>query len=326
MRADEWKPSARLGVCSFAILLALAGTATAQGRAENGEGLETERAATTADPQEAYDVWKAKRLTGDWWGVRTDLEDQGIKFSISLMNQLMVNMHGGQETKNGHDTAGSYEVNLYLDFDKMELVPGGSFFIRGKGTWGGDNSDFDKEKVGGLFKTNQDASSEEVIFVDKWWWTQMLADDAVEIRFGRMEPVKDLFDTSKVIGHEDKQFLNTALVRNATVPSDKGLGLYANVDLPWSLYFRTAAIDANSRSRRTNFDTGVPRRGRVPVLRRNPARSPSSPLQGEISGAITGSVHGTTRRASSSLSTRSEVFGRIDSRVATGASTLVSTR
>ena len=196
-----------------------------------------------------------KYMTGDWGGVRGDLEDLGIRFKIDVMNQLMVNMHGGKETKNGHDTAGSYEFNLYLDLEKMDLVPGAEFWIRAKGTWGGDASDFDKEKIGGLFKTNQDASAEEPIFVDKWHWRQRLFEDRFEFRIGRMEPVKDLFDTSKIIGHEDKYFMNRALVRNATIPSKKGLGIFVNWNLTDAVYVRAAALDAHARSRQTNFNT-----------------------------------------------------------------------
>ncbi len=152
-----------------------------------------------------------KCMTGEWGGVRTDLAHQGVKFKVTLMNQLMVNMHGGKETRNGHDTAGSYEFNVYLDMNKLLDIPDATFWIRAKGTWGGDDSDFDKEKIGGLFKTNQDASSEEPLFIDKWHWQQFLFDKKLEFRFGRQEPVKDLFDTSKVIGHEDKWFMNRAL-------------------------------------------------------------------------------------------------------------------
>lgn len=203
----------------------------------------------------SFDLWSAKRLTGDWGGVRTDLEDLGIRFKIDLMNQAMVNIRGGKETRNGHDTAGSYEFNLYLDLEKMDLVPGATFWIRGKGTWGGDDSDFDKEKIGGIFKTNQDASSEEPIFVDKWHWQQFLADKRIEFRIGRQEPVKDLFDTSKIMGHEDKYFLNRALVRNATIPSKKGLGAFVKVWPTETLYLSAAALDAHARDRQTNFNT-----------------------------------------------------------------------
>lgn len=197
----------------------------------------------------------SKTMTGDWGGARTEMEDLGVRFKIRLMNQIMVNMHGGRETKNGHDTAGSYDFNLYFDLEKMNLVENAEFWIRAKGTWGGDDSDFDKEKVGGFFKTNQDASSEEPIFVDKWHFKQRLFDGRLEYRIGRMEPVKDLFDTSKIIGHEDKYFLNRALVRNATIPSSKGLGVYVNWKLTDTTYLRVAALDAEAQDRQTNFNT-----------------------------------------------------------------------
>ena len=47
----------------------------------------------------------------------------------------MVNMHGGLEAKNGHDFANSYDLSLELDFGKMNLVPGGSFFLRRWHRW-----------------------------------------------------------------------------------------------------------------------------------------------------------------------------------------------
>jgi len=198
---------------------------------------------------------ESKTMTGDWGGVRTDLEDLGIRTKIELINQIMVNMHGGQETRNGHDTAGSYVFNLYFDLDKMKIADNAEFWIGVKGTWGGDDSDFDKEKVGGLFKTNQDAGSEEPVFVDKWHFKQTLFDGRLEYRVGRMEPVKDLVDTSVIIGHEDKYFLNQALVRNATIPSSKGLGVYANWKLSDVVYVRMAALDAEAEDRQTNFNT-----------------------------------------------------------------------
>lgn len=207
------------------------------------------------DAVPAFDLRTVSHLTGDWGGARTELQDAGITFKLKSVHQFMVNMRGGKETTNGHDTAGSYEVGVHFDFDKMNLVPGGSFFIKGKGTWGGDDSDFDKEKVGAFFKTNQDASAEEPLFIDKWWWAQMLADDRIELRFGRIEAVKDLFDTSEIMGHEDKQFLNRALVRNATIPAKKGLGLYGHFQLTDTFYVRAAAVDAQSEDRKVGLDT-----------------------------------------------------------------------
>jgi carbohydrate-selective porin OprB len=167
----------------------------------------------------------------------------------------MTNMHGGRETKNGHDFAGTYDLDLRFDFEKMKLIKGGGFFIRGKGSWGGGPNGFDAEKIGGLFKTDADVGTTSPIFVDKWWYEQRLANDKITLQAGRIEPTKDLFDTSKVMGNEDKQFLNAALVRSPVIPATKGLGLYGNWKMTDHTYVRAAVIDAEARDRRTGFDT-----------------------------------------------------------------------
>ncbi len=261
------RPHHRLTVTSCLILLALPSFASAgkpkeQPKTSAPTGADASQPSEDESPLEvapeehhgAFDL-KYKYLTGDWGGTRSHLEDLGIKFKIDFMNQLLVNMYGGKETKNGHDTAGSYEFNVYLDMKKLLDIDGATFWIRAKGTWGGDDSDFDKEKIGAFFKTNQDASAEEVVFVDKWHWRQFLFDKKLELRLGRQEPVKDLFDTSKIIGHEDKYFLNRALVRNATIPSKKGLGLFAKWKFTKHAYVSVAALDANAKDRQTNFNT-----------------------------------------------------------------------
>jgi porin len=215
-----------------------------------------ETATTSVDEEvQSFDLRTTKTLTGDWGGLRTDLEDAGISFKIRLMNQIMVNMRGGKETTNGHDTSGTLDFDISFDLEKMKLIDGATFFIRGKSSWGGDDSDFDREKIGAFFKVNHDVGAEEPIFVDKWWWQQRLADGRIDLRLGRLQPDKELFDTSKVIGNEDDQFLNRALVRNGILPSNKGLGAFINVDITDTFYARAAAIDAQAKDRRVGFDT-----------------------------------------------------------------------
>ena len=50
----------------------------------------------TTDPSEAS-LWTRKRLTSDWGGVRTDMENAGISFSLTYQQIFMTNMHGGLE-------------------------------------------------------------------------------------------------------------------------------------------------------------------------------------------------------------------------------------
>ncbi|MHC4698232.1 MAG: carbohydrate porin [Planctomycetota bacterium] len=228
---------------------------------------ETKGRPTGSADRRPYDLWTSKKLTGDWGGVRTSLEESGLSLKLVYNQQFLVNVHGGLETKNGNDFAGSYELSIELDFEKMNMVPGGSFFIRAaKGTWGGEASDFDKEKVGGLFKTNADAGTEEPIFVDKWWWRQRFFDDRLEIRAGRLLTKKELFDRNAVAGSEDKMFMNAALVANPTVPHGQKMGVYVNVWPTDWLYARAAVVDPETRKRRTGFDTAFHGEDRVRIF------------------------------------------------------------
>ncbi len=247
-------PHRRL-VCMNLLSLSLALIAAASAPAAADEKTRASGAAEQPALHGPLDVGY-RYMTGDWDGARTELEDLGVTVKIRLMNEIMVNMHGGKETTNGHDTGGTYDFNIYVDMDKLFDIPDATFWIRAKGTWGGDDSDFDKEKVGGLFKTNQDVSAEEPIFVDKWHWQQFFFDKKLEFRLGRLEPVKDLVDRGQVMGHEDKYFMNQALVRNATIPATKGLGVFAKWKFTDHAYVSAAALDAHAKNRQTNFNTG----------------------------------------------------------------------
>jgi porin len=194
-------------------------------------------------------------MTGDWGGARTWLRDEGIDIKIKVLNEMMVNMHGGRETKNGHDFGGSYDLDFGLDLEKLLDIPEMYFWMRVKGQWGGDVSDFDAEKVGGLFRTNSDAGEEYSIFVDRWRWQQRLFDKKIELWFGREELVKYYFDVSEVIGNEDNYFLNRALTVNPAIAPAKGLAFYVNWDFTDHAYVRAAVLDAQSEPRQTNFNT-----------------------------------------------------------------------
>lgn len=214
-------------------------------------------AAQDAEPAEsrpAYNILTAKHLTGDWGGFRTDLADAGVVLRLTYQQQYMVNMSGGLETTNGSDFAGSYDLNLLLDLHKLLKIPGAQFFMRGKGTYGGEASDFDREKIGGLFRTNADASVEESIFVDKWWWRQRLLDDRVSFRLGRLSTVGDLIDPSDYAGSADTMFLNQGLDRNPIIPHKNGLGASVKIWPTDWLYTTFVVLDHDSRPRTPGFD------------------------------------------------------------------------
>jgi porin len=188
-----------------------------------------------------FSLLTAKRLTGDWGGVRTKLEDAGIKFEPVLNSTAAFNFHGGKNTHNANDVAGLAFWNLELDFGKMGLLKGATFFVRATQSWndgiGGD--------VGGLTAPYfaVASSGDQEIAIDKYWYRQRLFDDRLEFRLGKLATSSDLFDANDLAGSYVTQFSNKALFVNPILPGTKSLGAFVKVwPVDW-LYVQGAAVD-----------------------------------------------------------------------------------
>ena len=53
------------------------------------------------------DLWSRSRLTGDWGGSRTELEEAGLSLALYYNSYFGVNAHGGLDTNNAHRFSGS---------------------------------------------------------------------------------------------------------------------------------------------------------------------------------------------------------------------------
>ncbi|MHC4444979.1 MAG: carbohydrate porin [Planctomycetota bacterium] len=201
---------------------------------------------------QSYNIWSSKRLTDNWGGLRSNLESSGVRLNLYYQSQYQQNFRGGLDTHNGHRFSGSYDLALELDFEKMGLVQGGSFFIKAKGNY---SDGINPDKVGALNNTNADAVDDLPIYVRKWWYRQRLLDDKIELRLGRFTTRKDIVDIGIYARHEDVDFMNLSSSRNTTIPHRNGIGAVLIVlPVEW-LYFTTAAVGANARRTRTGFDT-----------------------------------------------------------------------
>jgi porin len=167
--------------------------------------------------------------------------------------QFQQNLHGGLRVHNGHRLSGTYDMIMEFDLEKMKLVPGGSFYIKGNG---GYSDGINPDKVGALGNVNADAWQDYAIFVRKWWYRQTFFDKKIDLRIGRIETNKDLFDVSLFANHEDKDFINAFSIRNPTIPHGTNIGAFARFAPEKWLYFQAATLDANSTLRtRSGFDT-----------------------------------------------------------------------
>jgi porin len=198
-----------------------------------------------------FDVLHNERLTGDWAGARTWLEDTGIEFGLSLTTIYQHNAHGGLETHNGHRITGSVDWELTLDFEAMNLWNGGALYVAAESSW---DEGID-EKVDNYFGVNGDAAEDEEIVVLELWYEHTFWDGKARFRMGKMDVAVD-FDTNAYANDETSQFLNPALINTGNIPlPEYGLGAQLVIEpLDW-MYFVIVAADAQAEPLKTGFGT-----------------------------------------------------------------------
>jgi porin len=194
----------------------------------------------------------SKRMTGDWGGVRNWMDDHFIDLEIVYTSVYQRNFKGGLTTHNADDWDGDLRENLYIDLDKMKLVPGGFIFVRGKSSY----NDSVQRDVGCLESTSWTiAAGDHEIYLDKWWYGQRFLKDMIEFRVGKLLTPIDLFDTNAYAMNPWNQFLNQNMDMNPTVPHRKAPGIYMKLKPADWLYFSSAMINANQTDSTKPFDT-----------------------------------------------------------------------
>lgn len=212
----------------------------------SGPDTRASQAQSTDTPGDGLFDLHSKTMTGDWGGLRRTLEDAGIKLSLSYQQQGFFNFHGGRDSNDGSRFHGSYDLKLQYDTQKMGLWPGGYGYIKAKGNWR-EGVGFNEGKIGGWSSPNADEKEDDAIYINKWWVGQKLLDGLLDIRAGRIETKKDVFDKNAYADHEDKYFMNSWFVASANVPHTTAMGARIKFTPCEWFYFQFGAFDGDSR-------------------------------------------------------------------------------
>ncbi len=149
-------------------------------------------------------------LMGDWGGLRTSLEDQGITPTFSFVMDSLGNVSGGRDQD--FTSPGNLGLDLMFDLDKLMGVQGGEFHFSMSQRWGDSLS---ADHIGNTFTTQQvfGGSTFKLINVE---YRQKLYDENIELRFGRMatgdqflvSPYNCVFMQNGVCGNPVSIFFN----------------------------------------------------------------------------------------------------------------------
>ncbi len=180
---------------------------------ENGEKPKAMPSLIQELPDYSGDLATRKFLTGDWGGTRQELAEKGFLIDLELNQVFQGNAHGGKNTKDAAEYAGSYDLTLRFDTARMGLWPGGLLTLRAE-TWFGHNIHGD---VGSIMVANADnlfpvpGDSGETT-LSEFYFTQALS-EKFAIQAGKVDMSRQL-DQNAFASNERTQFMNLGMRTN----------------------------------------------------------------------------------------------------------------
>ncbi|MGC9260443.1 MAG: carbohydrate porin [Phycisphaerae bacterium] len=146
----------------------------------------------------AHDLLTRDTLTGDWWGLRGDLDSHGITPTITLLQAASENFSGGIRT-NRIDWRYRLDVSLTLDTEKLFGWKGGCAFVDFM-AHGGQNPAND---LVGELQAISAIDQNPATRLDQIWYRQNLLDGNLWFKLGRIDTTYD-FDNIR----DAQAFLN----------------------------------------------------------------------------------------------------------------------
>jgi porin len=222
-RSVNWDRIGKTAVTALSIILTLpAGWAAAQdvgGKAPLGEEvLEPD----TVEADKVEKGWLAgDTATGDWGGLRTTLEKQGITFAGGFVADFLALTRGGASGGGNWDYAGYTYLGITFDLETMARLPGLSFYVEGGWSFGEDLA----RKTGSIFSPAQ-AFTGRAVRLTRMYVQQDLLDDQLSLKFGRLS-TEDDFLSSPIYGQYVSAAINS--VPGSILESTPGFSTFPGV-------------------------------------------------------------------------------------------------
>jgi porin len=177
-------------------------------------------------------VLPADHLLGDWWGLRTRLEDDGITPSLTYVTDLAGNPVGG--IRHGFTNADNLGLDLHFDLDKLFCLKGGTFIFSTSQRNGENLSAVD---VGNTFTVQQVYGRETWQVIDVAY-EQKFLDNRVDLRIGRIA-AGDVFDVSPY----DYIFMQNAIDGNPVGIFFNAPGMSAYPNATWGIELKVQTTE-----------------------------------------------------------------------------------
>ena len=134
-----------------------------------------------------HSFWDQKYLTGDWGGVRTQLEEEGVTLGGSYEMGYSKNTRGGVDTA-GDSNKQRFTLNADFDFEKLFEWKGARVFFQYQNHTGA----FATDEVGDIQQFDG-LDDPEYDRIHMFWFEQWLFDDKMRVKIGKVEPKSEFF-------------------------------------------------------------------------------------------------------------------------------------
>ena len=162
-----------------------------------------------------------EHATGDWGGLRTSLEEQGITFEGGYVADFLALTRGGASGGGNWDYAGYTYLGVGFNLETLASLPGLSFYVEGGWSFGEDLA----RKTGSVFSPAE-AFTGRSVRLTRMYLQQDLLDHQLNLKIGRLS-TEDDFLSSPIYGQYVSAAINS--VPGSILESTPGFSTFPGV-------------------------------------------------------------------------------------------------
>ncbi|EKE04017.1 MAG: Carbohydrate-selective porin [uncultured bacterium] len=200
---------------------------------------------TSQTPLEAW--IRGDYATGDWGGLRTQLEDKGINIQTEYIMEPFMNLRGRVPI----DYFGNLDVTLEAETEKMNLWRGGKFFVYFQQNHG---NGITNRYVNDIQTLSNIDPGESFTHLSEYWYEQGLFDDRIRVKLGKQDANADFCALDYAGDHINSSF---GLIPTVPIPTfpNPGLGIATFIEPTDLISIGGGYYDGAAKGGTSGFDT-----------------------------------------------------------------------
>lgn len=170
-------------------------------------------ASASAGPSDVWASWlEGDYATGDWGGLRPELDDKGVTVGASAILDWSKNVRGGIDTANSAFRS-FLDLNVTLDLGKLVGIEGGTLFVDAY-TFNGRSG---SERLVGDAQGFDNIDSDRRAQIGEVWYEQKLAGDKLRIKAGKIDANAEFAYANNGCRYLECAFLNSSPGMSPTI-------------------------------------------------------------------------------------------------------------